>query len=135
MVCTDVPCYCPNIQKRVLFVCLGAPGPVSGFTSSISGIHSFNLSWIPISFSFPFNYSIWIRPTASNATIENVVLNQNMTSYIYKSNTSLECEQYNFTIRTVNGAGNSSESGVLTLTLPDGESCLPRSYCSKLISI
>ena len=45
-----------------------------------------------------------------------------MTSYIYKGNTSLECEEYNFTIRTVNGAGN-SESEVLTLTLPDGEFC------------
>ncbi|XP_019851531.1 PREDICTED: uncharacterized protein LOC109581659 [Amphimedon queenslandica] len=42
-----------------------------------------------------------------------------MTSYIYKGNTSLECEEYNFTIRTVNGAGSSNESGVLTLTLPD----------------
>lgn len=106
----------------MLFVCLGPTNPVVGFNYSISGIHSFNLSWTPISSLFPFNYSISIRPTASNATIENVLLNQNMTSYIYKGNTSLECEEYNFTIRTVNGAGN-SESEVLTLTLPDGEFC------------
>ena len=112
---------------------IGPPDPVSSFTYAVAGIHSFNLSWTPISSSFPFNYTIDIVSAASSDTIN---LDRTTTDYVYKvDDPSKSCEEYNFTIRGVNEAGYSGESEVLTLTLPDGESAQPRGAIDSLINI
>ena len=127
-------------NKESLYICIicvslsiGPPDPVSSFTYAIAGIHSFNLSWSPISSSFPFNYTIDIVSAASSDAIN---LDRATTDYVYKvDDPNKSCEEYNFTIHGVNEAGYSGESEVLTLTLPDGESAQPRGAIDSLINI
>ena len=101
----------------LLFV--GPPDPVMNFSAKTFSSLTLQLVWTPVLPNIPFNYSISI--TNKNNTNDTVILDQNTAQYLFKANQEDTCQKYNFTIKTVNDAGSSEVSEILTVPIPNGE--------------
>ena len=83
------------------------------------------LTWTPVLSNIPFNYSISI--TNKDNITDIIIIDQNTTHYLFNANQEDTCQKYNFTIKTVNDAGSSEVSEILTVPIPNGK-FKPRVY-------
>ena len=98
---------------------LGPPDPIMNFTAKAFSPLTIQLTWTPVLSNIPFNYNISI--TNKDSITDIIVLDEKTTHYLYKANKGDTCQKYNFTIKTVNDAGSSEVSEILTVPIPNGE--------------